>query len=124
VITVRPGLAADLARAQQAAEAETTAQQDEPEMASRAAEVAARVADLIRPARPASAPPASAPPASPRHAEHPSATDRFEATTNLTQRAEVMRRTAARLAANSARHKASARPAARGVGAKSYDGSP
>jgi hypothetical protein len=119
VITVRPGLAADLARAQQAAEAETTAQQDEPEMASRAAEVAARVADLIRPARPASAPPAS-----PRHAEHPSATDRFEATTNLTQRAEVMRRTAARLAANSARHKASARPAARGVGAKSYDGSP
>jgi hypothetical protein len=47
VIHPRPGIAADMARALQAAKAEAAAQQAQPRLASRAADLAARVADLV-----------------------------------------------------------------------------
>jgi hypothetical protein len=131
VITVRPGMAADHARAQLAAEAEAATQATEPELASRAADIAAQLADLMsrpapdeepaRPARPApeqdqarpSRPAPENEPArrpSPRHSDD-GPTRRLnlsagaEETTDLTERAEVVRRMAARVAANSGRHK-------------------
>jgi hypothetical protein len=107
MITVRPGLAADLARAQQAAEAEAATHETEPEQASRAADLAARVADLVSRTEPDPEQPA---PAKPRHAR-PTPTqpvensERFQETTNLAERAEALRRINSRLAANSGRHK-------------------
>lgn len=97
----RPGLAADEARALQAAAAEEETQLAQPDLASRAAELAARVADLVsEAARPATA------------ASNPSDTP----TTDLTARAENVRRAAARFAANSAKGKAQARHSARETG--------
>jgi hypothetical protein len=91
LISTRPGIAADAERAWRSAQAEQATQQAQPDLASRAAALAARVADLVA---------AQSPPA----ADEAPAADRFEVpTTNLTERADAMRRSAARFAANSAR---------------------
>jgi hypothetical protein len=122
-VIVRPGMAADMVRAQQAAEAEAADQEAEPELASRAAAIAARIAELVAgPAAAAPPHPATSerpvPRLTPRHAEEgptqrmkASVPERSEQTTNLADRAEFMRRTAARMAANSARSKATTRRA-------------
>ena len=81
----RPGLAADEARALQAAAAEEAVHQEHPDLASRAAELAARVADLVS------------------AAEEVDRSD--EPTRDLAARAERVRRTAARFAANSGKGK-------------------
>ncbi|MEV4641516.1 translation initiation factor 2 [Actinoplanes sp. NPDC049548] len=85
----RPGLAADEARALQAAAAEEATQRAEPDLASRAADLASRVAHLV------------AGDAEPDRSNEP--------TTDLTARAERVRRASARFAANSGRGKAAAR---------------
>lgn len=83
----RPGMAADEARALQAAAAEEATQLAEPDLASRAADLASRVAHLVA-------------------GEPESAVDRSDQpTTDLTARAERVRRAAARFAANSAKGK-------------------
>ncbi|MFI7601160.1 translation initiation factor 2 [Actinoplanes sp. NPDC049681] len=83
----RPGTAADEARALEAAAAEEAAQATQPDLASRAADLASRVAHLIA-------------------GEPEAAVDRSnEPTTDLTARAERVRRAAARFAANSAKGK-------------------
>jgi hypothetical protein len=94
VISVRPGIAADMARALQAAKAEAATQESEPDLASRAADLAARVASLVSEVVP-----------SPTVRVDLAAADRFDdgPTTNLSERAETVRRAAARFAANSAR---------------------
>jgi len=126
----RPGMAADAARALMAAKAEEATQQAEPALASRAADLAARVADLVAyNAGPEPSqehvetwdftPEAWRPASRSRHAEPrvgddlritPSAqaqiteAERFEVpTTNLLDRAQAIRRTAARMASNAAR---------------------
>ena len=125
---LRPGLAGDLARALQAAKAEEATQQAQPDLASRAADLAARVASLVsrstalddeEVAAALAAPPARP---EPRHRSAPtvhidlSGPDRFEvSTTNLAERAALLRRTAARFAANSARSKATLRRPDAGV---------
>jgi len=81
----RPGLAADEARALQAAAAEEAVHQQDPDLASRAAELAARVANLVS------------------GAEGIDRSD--EPTRDLAARAERVRRAAARFAANSGRGK-------------------
>ncbi|MEU4214555.1 translation initiation factor 2 [Actinoplanes sp. NPDC026623] len=98
----RPGLAADDARAIRAAAAEAAAQLAEPGLATRAADLAARVAGLV------SGSPAPATPA-------PAADD--TPTTDLTARAANVRRAQARFTANSAKGKAGARPE-RGIGSR------
>lgn len=132
----RPGLAADEARALQAAAAEEETQLAQPDLASRAADLAARIASLVSateenpvlpaptplPPRHAALPPLPAPgpaaalpePVAGRMpAAAPSAADQFPVsdgpTTDLTARAERVRRAAARFAANSANTKASRR---------------
>jgi hypothetical protein len=137
----RPGMAADAARALLAAKAEEAAQQAEPALASRAADLAARVADLVAgSAGPEPSqdhvqtwdftPAAWRPPARSRHAEPrvpddlritPSAqatdAERLEVpTSNLTERAQAVRRTAARMAANAARVRTGGRRADRETG--------
>ncbi|MCA2213392.1 translation initiation factor 2 [Jidongwangia harbinensis] len=114
----RPGLAADMVRAVLAAEAELAAQQAEPDQASRAAELAARVAALVsqspadswpeppadhQPARPAED--RSAPPVAHRERQRAADQLRNAPTLNLTERAKAIRRTAARMAANAARNR-------------------
>jgi hypothetical protein len=104
LINYRPGRAADAARALLAARAEQEAQRVEPDVASRASDLAARVADMV------SAPgeqPQPQPSRAPRHAHaEPRLPEDFEVkTTNLADRAEAIRRTAARMASNSARGK-------------------
>ena len=122
VLNSRPGLAADMARALQAAKAEEATQQAEPDLASRAADLAARVASLVSGSprltddqvtaaldRPSPDPPEPRRP-TPSVRVDLSGADRFEvSTTNLAERAEILRRTAARFTANSARNKAAAR---------------
>jgi hypothetical protein len=150
VIIVRPGLEADAQRAWEAAQAEEATQQARPDLASRAAELAARVASMVSetpsPA-PLSPAPLSPAPVSPAADERPpppdvaepqslgerlSASaprssaedsflldemrreqpdvDRFDVpTTNLAERAERVRRSAARFAGNSARARAARR---------------
>ncbi|MEU7902863.1 translation initiation factor 2 [Actinoplanes sp. NPDC049118] len=98
----RPGLAADDARALRAAEAEAEAQVSEPGLATRAADLAARVADLV------SGAPA---PAAPAADDTP--------TTDLAARAANVRRAEARFVANSAKGKAAARRPERGIGSGS-----
>jgi hypothetical protein len=126
LINYRPGMAADYARALMAAKAEEAAQAIKPATASRAADLAARVANLV--SRVAELTPEPAPePApepqraypGPRHAEPRSVEpERFEVrTTNLAARAESVRRTAARMAANSARGRVGTRRADRDPGA-------
>ncbi|MET0495645.1 MAG: translation initiation factor 2 [Actinoplanes sp.] len=129
----RPGLAADEARALQAAAAEEETQLAQPDLASRAADLAARIANLVsateeNPVLPAPAkaalppqPPAGQVPAprqGPVAGQLPapvrrSAADQFPVsdgpTTDLTARAESVRRAAARFAANSANSKAARR---------------
>jgi hypothetical protein len=89
VLSPRPGIAADAQRALQAAQAEEAAQQARPEVASRVADLAARVADLV--------------------SQHPVALSEMDTvedvapTTNPADRVESMRRSAARFTANSGR---------------------
>jgi hypothetical protein len=133
VISVRPGMAADVARALQAANAEAATQEAEPHLASRAADLAARVASLVSRSAtldddaitaalgtPASAPivPRPAEPAPAGSVDLESAA-RFDevSTTNLAERAEILRRSAARFAANSASSRAINRRAERDPGA-------
>ena len=98
LIDHRPGPAADAARALMAARAEEAAAQAAPDTASRAASIAARVASLISADQQEPVPDPA----------------RFEVpTTNLTSRAEAVRRTAARLAANSGRTRSAGRPVER-----------
>ncbi|MFI5494731.1 translation initiation factor 2 [Actinoplanes sp. NPDC051859] len=97
----RPGLAADEARALQAAAAEQATHDSEPDLASRAARLAARVANLVANLPDDDVTPGfSAQPALEQQptAEHPTA--------DLAARAEQVRRTAARFAGNSAKGKA------------------
>lgn len=101
----RPGLAADEARALQAAAAEQDTQLTQPDLASRAASLAARVADLVAAAEAEEAQWAE----QAQLAEAPAADSSDDPTTDLTARAERVRRTAARFAANSAQSKAGAR---------------
>jgi hypothetical protein len=96
----RPGLAADEARALQAAAAEQATHVSQPELASRAAELAARVASLVS-----------------ATAEQPVADD--GPTTDLTARAAGVRRAAARFAANSAKGKAVVRRSGPEIGSTS-----
>ena len=107
VISVRPGIAADMARALQAAKAEAATQESEPDLASRAADLAARVASLVSGATENAA--AESYPATDRNADEgiPAAGGREPATVrvDLSARAESIRRTAARFAGNSARMK-------------------
>ncbi len=127
----RPGIDADVSRAWAAARAEKATQQEQPALAERAADLAARIADLIAfQGEPAQREPAQREPAlgnpthgKPTHGEpthghgEPTSTkadpgtrvteeraaSRFEVpTTNLAERAEALRRSAARLTANSA----------------------
>ena len=122
LISYRPGLAADAARALMAAKAEEAAQAAEPDTASRAADLAARVANLVTRIAELDDDPAPAggrsPYPGPRHAEPTGAEpDRFEVpTTNLAARAEAVRRTAARMASNSASFRAGSRRADREPG--------
>jgi hypothetical protein len=93
VLNFRPGLEADAARAWQAAQAEEAAHQAQPDLAQRAADLAAQVADLV------------------------SSGTRLEMPTmNLSERAESIRRSAARFSANSAGSRAGARRADREPG--------
>jgi hypothetical protein len=85
VMTYRPGLEADATRAWAAARAEEEAQLAQPSLASRASELAARVADLV------------------------STGEDDGPTTNLSERAEAIRRSTARFTANSAGSRAAAR---------------
>lgn len=114
LINYRPGLAADAARALMAAKAEEAAQAAEPDTASRAADLAARVANLVTQFAELDGPLTPGPPAGPpahlRHAE--ADPERYEVpTTNLAARAEAVRRTAARMASNSAGFRAANRRA-------------
>jgi hypothetical protein len=89
VLIPRPGIDADAQRAWQAAQAEEATQQTRPEVASRLADVAARVADLVS-----------------RQPAALSEVDTVEdavPTTNLAERAELLRRSAVRFTANSGR---------------------
>jgi hypothetical protein len=106
----RPGLAADAARAWQAARAEEVTQQAQPDLASRAAELAARIADLVSQAEPE--PAAPAPGRSPvLSADDPGRLD--VPTINLSERAETLRRSAARYSANSTWNRSAPRSADR-----------
>jgi hypothetical protein len=158
VMIVRPGLEADAQRAWEAAQAEEATHQARPDLASRAATLAARVASMVsETSGPAQASPAQTSPAqtspaqtSPAPDERPPPSgadpqslgerlsasgpaasgpaaeesflldemrredpdpDRFDVpTTNLAERAERVRRSAARFAGNSARARAARRP--------------
>jgi hypothetical protein len=137
LLNFRPGIEQDAARAWAAARAEKAAQQAEPDLASRASALAARVADLVSQSRspdraeaepaqsepaqfePAQAEPAQAEwtqpePARPEWAQYEQdEADRVAGfdvpTADLTERAEALRRSAARFAANSARGRVGAR---------------
>jgi hypothetical protein len=108
LINYRPGRAADAARALMAVKAEAATAQSEPDQASRAAELAARVASLVSRSTTHAEPSTPDVPVDPRRFE--------ERTTNLADRAESVRRTAARMAANSARGRVGARHADRDSG--------
>jgi hypothetical protein len=102
MMNARPGLQADAKRAWRAAQAEQKAHQVRPDRATRAAELAARVADMVSRSDDESAPPEQPDEAySPAHLEVP--------TINLAERAEAIRRAEARFAANSARGRAGVR---------------
>jgi hypothetical protein len=125
-------MAADMARALQAATAEAATQEAEPHLASRAADLAARVASLVSRsvaldedaitaalATPASEPivPSHAKPTPGSQVDLESAAGFDEvSTTNLAERADILRRSAARFAANSASSRAGNRRADRDPG--------
>ena len=100
VMTARPGIEADATRAWEAARAEQAAHQAQPDLASRAAELAARVADMV----------------SAQEVAEPDATGLEVPTINLSERAEAARRSAARFAANSAGNRVGTRRADREAG--------
>jgi hypothetical protein len=119
-------MAADMARALQAANAEAATQEAQPHLASRAADLAARVASLVTRSaaldeaaitEASAAPEPTSPPAPTAHADLESAA-RFDevSTTNLAERAEILRRSAARFAANSASSRVGDRRADRDPG--------
>jgi hypothetical protein len=125
-------MAADMARALQAANAEAATQEAQPHLASRAADLAARVASLVTRSaaldeaaiteataapEPTAPPSPTAPPAPTAHADLESAAPFDEvSTTNLAERAEILRRSAARFAANSASSRVGDRRADRDPG--------
>jgi hypothetical protein len=138
----RPGLAADEARALQAAAAEQATHLTQPDLASRAADLAARVASLVSAAEDENVaqqttywtPQPQAEhwsaeqqegewPAEPQAADQPAPEQALELsespTTDLTDRAAAARRAAARFAANSARGKAGMRRPDREIGSTS-----
>jgi hypothetical protein len=98
----RPGLEADAQRAWRASKAEETAHQVRPDRASRAADLAARVASMVTQSGDEQAAPDQEDETySPAHLEVP--------TINLTERAAAIRRSEARFAANSGRGRAGGR---------------
>ena len=101
----RPGLAADEARALQAAAAEEATHLAHPDLASRAADLAARVASLVS----TTAEQAAVQPVA----------EEEEPTTDLSARAANVRRAAARFTANSAKGKAPVRRAEPEIGSTS-----
>jgi hypothetical protein len=104
----RPGVEADASRAWAAARAEHVTQQDQPAVAERAADLAARVASMVA---------AQAVPSPEQETTAELDASRFEVpTTNLTPRAEALRRSAARFTANSAGSRVAARWAGREPG--------
>jgi len=142
----RPGLAADEARALQAVAAEQDTHLTQPDLASRAASLAARVAELVSAVEEATEAAAAVHAAEAQAATEwaaaeiraaharaveeeaaaerafaaEAAADSAEApTTDLTARAERVRRAAARFAANSARGKAGARQPDQDLGSTS-----
>jgi len=118
MMIARPGLAADAARAWQAARAEEVTQQAQPDLASRAAALAARVADLVSQAEPET--PAQTPPPGQSPVLSPEGSERFEVPTmNLTERAETLRRSAARYSANSSWNRGASRAIDREIGVTS-----
>jgi hypothetical protein len=110
LMTIRPGIEQDATRAWEAARAEEATHQAQPDLASRAAALAARVADLVTQS--------AEPELGDRDTEDQ--TDRLARlevpTTNLTERAEAVRRSAARFSANSASTRVAARHADRESG--------
>jgi hypothetical protein len=86
VLTPRPGLAADAQRASQAAQAEEATQHARPDLASRVADLAARVANLVS--------------QQPGTLAEMDTVEQAAPATHLADRAEALRRSAARLAAN------------------------
>lgn len=104
----RPGMAADAARALLAAQAEQAVHESEPDLASRAAAVAARVAELVSRSA-VEEPPAGLPEQTRTVNLTEPAEPEQTPTVNLTERAEAVRRTAVRMAANSAGTRAAAR---------------
>jgi hypothetical protein len=127
----RPGLAADEARALQAAAAEQATHVNQPDLASRAADLAARIASLVSTADDRAAEQAVADRAAEDRAAEQAAADRAAAeqaaaaaeharaveeadlsevpTTDLTARAAHVRRAAARFATNAAKGKSGVR---------------
>jgi hypothetical protein len=106
VLFPRPGIAADAQRAWQAAQAEEATQHARPEVASRVADLASRVADLVS-----------------QHSVALSEVDTLEdvvPTMSPAERAESLRRSAARFTANSGR----SRPASRQPGVTSRGNRP
>ena len=93
--TYRPGREADAARALMAAKAEEATAQAEPHLASRASDLAARVASMVSRSG-IDAEPVDVP-LGPDHVDPPP--------TELSGRAEAVRSTAARMAANSVRNR-------------------
>jgi hypothetical protein len=93
VTKTRPGIEADAARAWESAQAQDATHQAQPVLASRAAELAARVADMV----------------SAQEGPELSQAPLDMPTVNLSKRAEAIRRSTARLAANSAGSRAGAR---------------
>jgi hypothetical protein len=123
----RPGLAADEARALQAAAAEEATQLTQPDLASRAAELAARVASLVSAAEEQAAEEQAA---EEQAAEEQAAAEQTmgeqtadlsddQPTTDLAAHAAKVRRAAARFAANSAKGKATVRRAEPEIGSTS-----
>lgn len=104
----RPGVEADAERARRAAQAEEVHQQRRPDLASRASEIAARVADLV--ARSSEVEAATQRRPGDRHDEEAADDDwaADEPTLDQTERAERLRRSAARFTSNSARGRAAA----------------
>jgi hypothetical protein len=115
----RPGLAADEARALQAAAAEEATNLTQPDLASRAADLAARVASLVAAT-------------SDEADEELAAADQAAAdraledgpTTDLTAKSANVRRAAARFAANSAKGKAAVRRSEPEIGSTSRGNRP
>ncbi len=114
----RPGLEADVSRAWAAARAEKATQSEQPALAERAADLAARIASLVAfqgepantPVGPATADTSAGPALDPDAGWATDTAERFEVpTTNLAERAEAIRRSAARFAANSAGNRAAGR---------------